>query len=93
MPRIQCSYCGLPFTVRKVEPGRAVFCCSGCALASRLPAPGAGNLSNFGSAHANGFQMAFCDGSVQMMSYSIDNNIHRCLCNRKDGTALDGKKF
>ena len=42
MPRIQCSYCGLPFTVRKVEPGRAVFCCSGCALASRLPAPGAG---------------------------------------------------
>lgn len=42
MPRIQCSYCGLPFTVRRVEPGRAVYCCSGCALASRLPAPGAG---------------------------------------------------
>ena len=37
MPQIQCSYCGLPFTVKKVEPGRLVFCCSGCALASRLP--------------------------------------------------------
>lgn len=42
MPRIQCSYCGLPFTGRQVEPGRAAFCCSGCALASRLPARGAG---------------------------------------------------
>ena len=42
MPRIQCTYCGLPFTVRTVEPGRAVFCCSGCALASRLPAAGSG---------------------------------------------------
>ena len=37
MPRIQCSYCGLPFTVRQVEAGRASYCCSGCALASRLP--------------------------------------------------------
>jgi hypothetical protein len=30
---------------------------------------------------------------VQMMSYSIDNNIHRCLCNRKDGLAIDAKKL
>ena len=35
--RIQCSYCGLPFTVRQAEAGRACYCCSGCALASRLP--------------------------------------------------------
>ena len=42
MARIQCSYCGLPFNVRQVEPGRAYFCCSGCALVSRLPQPGAG---------------------------------------------------
>jgi hypothetical protein len=40
--RIQCSYCGLPFTVRQVEAGRAAYCCSGCALASRLPPVGEG---------------------------------------------------
>jgi hypothetical protein len=42
MPRIPCSYCGLPFRVRQVEAGRAYYCCSGCALASRLPKTGAG---------------------------------------------------
>lgn len=42
MPRIQCRYCGLPFRVRQVEAGRAYYCCSGCALASRLPKVGEG---------------------------------------------------
>jgi hypothetical protein len=42
MPRIQCNYCGLPFQVRRVEAGRDYYCCSGCALASRLPKAGAG---------------------------------------------------
>jgi len=40
MIRIQCSYCGLPFSVRNPETGRSYYCCSGCALASRLPKPG-----------------------------------------------------
>jgi prepilin-type N-terminal cleavage/methylation domain-containing protein/prepilin-type processing-associated H-X9-DG protein len=33
----------------------------------------------FGSAHPAGFNMAFCDGSVHLMSYTIDPNIHRLL--------------
>ena len=44
----------------------------------------------FGSAHANGFQMAFCDGSVQMIATRSTGG-HRRLGNRKDGQAIDGK--
>ena len=47
----------------------------------------------FGSAHANGFQMGFCDGSVQMINYSIDPKIHRWLCVRNDGRTIPGNTF
>ncbi len=47
----------------------------------------------FGSAHDNGFHMAFCDGSVTMMSYMIDLTVHDCLCNRHDGQAIDANKL
>lgn len=55
--------------------------------------PGAMYYASFGSAHSNGVHMAFCDGSVQQIAYSIDTAIHRWLGNRKDGRALDAKKF
>ena len=55
--------------------------------------PGYNTWYNFGSAHANGFQMAFCDGSVQMMNYTIDPLVHSYLGNRKDGEVIDGKAF
>jgi prepilin-type N-terminal cleavage/methylation domain-containing protein len=47
----------------------------------------------FGSAHASGFFMALCDGSVRMMSYTIDPEIHKNLSNRKDGKAIDAEKL
>lgn len=37
MQRVTCSFCGLPFSVRRVSPGADYYCCSGCALASRIP--------------------------------------------------------
>ena len=51
------------------------------------------NYFTFGSAHPSGFNMAFCDGSVHRLSFSIDPNIHACLCNRKDGRPIDGRQF
>jgi prepilin-type N-terminal cleavage/methylation domain-containing protein len=43
----------------------------------------------FGSAHRDGFQMVFCDGSVRRFSFSIDPTIHRVLGSRKDRTPVD----
>lgn len=38
----------------------------------------------FGSAHPNGFNLAFCDGSVQQISYEIDNEVWRRYGGRDD---------
>jgi len=48
---------------------------------------------SFGSAHATGFNMAFCDGSVQMLNYTISPTIHGLLGSRADHQLIDGKKW
>ncbi len=55
--------------------------------------PGIGGSLAFGAAHLNGFQMVFCDGSVHMMSYTIDPLTHSLLGDRADGQTIDGKKY
>ena len=47
----------------------------------------------FGSAHASGCNMSYCDGSVTFVNYSIDPTIHMYLGNRKDGMVLDAKMY
>ena len=55
--------------------------------------PGYLNRFAFGSAHVNGFQIALCDGSVRLMSYELNLETHRRLCNRHDGLTIDAKRI
>jgi prepilin-type N-terminal cleavage/methylation domain-containing protein/prepilin-type processing-associated H-X9-DG protein len=49
----------------------------------------AGSGYNFGSTHSAGFNMVFCDGSVQTIPYDIDLRTHKNLGNRGDGFSID----
>ncbi len=49
---------------------------------------GVANELIFGSAHAVGFNMVFCDGSVHMIDYGIDPLVHNHLANRADGQSI-----
>ena len=51
------------------------------------------SLYNFGSAHANGFHMAFCDGSVNLINYQIDQDTRNRLGMREDGKVIDAKDY
>jgi prepilin-type N-terminal cleavage/methylation domain-containing protein/prepilin-type processing-associated H-X9-DG protein len=55
--------------------------------------PGTVDTSNFGSAHANSFNISLCDGSVRTISYGINEFTHAHLCQRADGTPTDAKKI
>ncbi len=55
--------------------------------------PGADTYNSFGSAHATGVGFVFCDGSVHVLSYTIDVSTLGSLCNRADGRLIDGSKF
>lgn len=70
---------------------------SGAAIVELVPIPDTDTTSpdsggRFGSAHSGVWQVAFCDGSVQSISYDIDWQVHRDLGNREDGnpTNIDG---
>ena len=51
------------------------------------------NNVQWGSAHSGGFNMAFCDGSVRSISYSIDATAHKWLGHRADGEVVDQSRL
>ncbi|MCA9102708.1 MAG: DUF1559 domain-containing protein [Pirellulales bacterium] len=55
--------------------------------------PGLSTWKIFGSAHAAGFNVALCDGSVRLISYSVDQQAHGRLGNRKDGLPVDAEQL
>ena len=55
--------------------------------------PGANLNFIFGSAHAIGCFFAFCDGSVQMLNYTIDGVTFCRLGIRNDGFTVNGENF
>jgi len=53
--------------------------------------PGYGGEFIFGSAHSSGFNMAFCDSSVRMITFDIDPELHRTYGHRYDGVVVSEK--
>jgi prepilin-type N-terminal cleavage/methylation domain-containing protein len=62
-------------------------------LAPQPDTPGSALQWLFGSAHSGSFHMAFCDASVQQISYMIDPTVHKRLGNRMDGIPIDSKRL
>lgn len=92
----QSMYCGYEWDNQRVafKPG-ALSAYSGATESSWQPAQDAPSdddptraLVAFGSAHAGGLNMVFCDGSVQTVSYDIDPLVHRYQANRLDGEVV-----
>ena len=50
---------------------------------------GYSNVRAFGSAHSNGFNAVFCDGSVRSIAYQVDAESYRRMGNRLDGLPID----
>ncbi len=77
-------------SVRWTMPPQSDDCpeCEGRSL-PRQDTRGLSGLMAWGSAHSGGFNAVFLDGSVHVISYEIDPNVHRRLGSRKDGLPVE----
>jgi prepilin-type N-terminal cleavage/methylation domain-containing protein len=66
---------------------------AGPNLAPMQDTQGYDSYENFGSAHASGFVVVFCDGSVHTFSYAIDPTLMGNMANRSSAVAVDPTKI
>lgn len=59
-----------------------------CMSAPKLDARNGTDPDRFGSRHPGGCNFVFCDGSVRVISYSVDESVFQKLGNRMDGETL-----
>jgi prepilin-type N-terminal cleavage/methylation domain-containing protein/prepilin-type processing-associated H-X9-DG protein len=88
----QAMLCGDSDDVHRWTNYSPTYTPPNASFAPRRDTPGLDYVFNFGSAHAAGFNMAYCDGSVKTMNYSIDLMTHSNLGGRNDGKTIDGKR-
>jgi prepilin-type N-terminal cleavage/methylation domain-containing protein len=85
--RTTCNHRGPrgPLLLRADQPGTSDDGLNG----GKNTDPGFGGELIFGSAHAAGFNMAYCDASVALVSFTIDPEAHRARGHRYDGVAIN----
>ncbi len=84
-------FCGFDNdTVRFTAVPQSEECpdCNGDSL-PRQDRRGLSGLFSWGSAHSGGFNAVFLDGSVHVISYTIDPEVNRRLGNRKDNLPVE----
>jgi prepilin-type N-terminal cleavage/methylation domain-containing protein len=64
-----------------------------CLVPPQQDTPGSQVSEFFGSAHPAGCEFVFCDGSVHLIAFSISEETHRRLGNRRDGQPVDSSMY
>jgi prepilin-type processing-associated H-X9-DG protein len=87
--RTTCNHRGPrgPLLLRPDQPGSSDDGLNG----GKATNPGYGGELIFGSAHSGGFNMAFCDSSVTLITFDVDPEVHRARGHRADGVITDGQ--
>jgi prepilin-type processing-associated H-X9-DG protein len=55
--------------------------------------PGWACGNNFGGPHPGGLMAVYCDGSVHIVNFDIDNTTWHYLCQMNDGQTLSGSGY